>query len=134
MVTYVIPPEQVVGASGGLNYEVRDGAPVIVKLPELALNDDRQGKPVGIQRHIGRHPIAAFGNSDGNHQMLEWTTAGAGPRFGLIVHHTDAEREVAYDRESQVGRLDKALDDAAAKGWSVVDIKNDWAKVFSDSK
>ena len=128
--TYGIPPEQVVGSSGGLKYELRDGTPVIVKLPELALNDDKEGKPVGIQRHIGRRPIAAFGNSDGDYQMLQWTTAGKGPRFGLIVHHTDADREVAYDRESRIGRLDKALDDAAAKGWSVVDMKNDWNQVF----
>ncbi|MBA4106494.1 MAG: haloacid dehalogenase [Pirellula sp.] len=128
--TYGIPPEQVVGSSGGLKYEVRDGTPVIVKLPELALNDDKEGKPVGIQRHIGRRPIAAFGNSDGDYQMLEWTTAGAGPRFGLVVHHTDADREVAYDRESRIGRLGKALDDAAAKGWSVIDMKNDWNQVF----
>ncbi|MBC8128491.1 MAG: haloacid dehalogenase-like hydrolase [Gloeobacteraceae cyanobacterium ES-bin-144] len=98
--TYGIPPEQVVGSSGGLKYEIRDGKPVLIKLPEIVLNDDKDGKPIGIQRHIGRRPIAAFGNSDGDLQMLQWTAAGAGPRFCLYVHHTDAEREFAYDRES----------------------------------
>ena len=129
--TYGIPPEQVVGSSGGLKYEVRDGRPVIVKLPELVLNDDKEGKPVGIQRHIGRRPIAAFGNSDGDLQMLEWTAAGPGPRFCLFVHHTDAEREWAYDRESSIGKLDKGLDEAKAKGWTVVDMKDDWKQVFA---
>ena len=100
---YGIPPEQVVGSSGGLKYELRDGTPVIVKTPDLVLNDDKEGKPVGIQRHIGRRPIAAFGNSDGDFQMLEWTTSGKGKRLGMIVHHTDAEREAAYDRESHIG-------------------------------
>jgi hypothetical protein len=128
--TYGIPPEQVVGSSGGLKYELRGGKPVIVKLPELALNDDKEGKPVGIQRHIGRRPIAAFGNSDGDLQMLQWTTAGSGPRFALYVHHTDAEREWAYDRASHIGKLDKGLDEAAAKGWTVVDMKRDWNRVF----
>jgi phosphoglycolate phosphatase-like HAD superfamily hydrolase len=123
---YGIPPEQVVGTSGGLKYELRDGKPVIVKTPELVLNDDKEGKPVGIQRHIGRRPIAAFGNSDGDFQMLEWTTSGKGARFALIVHHTDAEREVAYDRESHVGKLDKGLDEAKARGWTVVSMKDDW--------
>ncbi|MGL4402014.1 MAG: HAD family hydrolase [Luteolibacter sp.] len=127
---YGIPPEQVVGSSGGLKYELRDGKPVIVKLPELVLNDDKEGKPVGIQRHIGRRPIAAFGNSDGDFQMLEWTTAGKGARLGMIIHHTDAEREVAYDRESHVGKLDKGLDEAGAKGWTVVDMKADWKTIF----
>src|SRR6185295_18609802 len=106
---YGIPPEQVVGSSGGLKYELRDGKPVIVKLPTLVLNDDKEGKPVGIQRHIGRRPIAAFGNSDGDFQMLEWTTSAKGARFGLIVHHTDAVREFAYDRTSHIGKLDKGL-------------------------
>jgi phosphoserine phosphatase len=127
---YGIPPEQVVGSSAGLKYEIRDGKPVIVKLPNLVLNDDKEGKPVGIQRHIGRRPIAAFGNSDGDLQMLQWTTAGSGPRFALYVHHTDAEREWAYDRKSHVGKLDKGLAEAAAKGWTVVDMKRDWAKVY----
>ena len=128
--TYGIPPEQVVGSSGGLKYELRDGMPVLVKLPEIILNDDNVGKPVGIQRHIGRRPIAAFGNSDGDFQMIEWTTAGKGARFGLIVHHTDAEREVAYDRESHIGKLDKGLDAAKERGWTVVSMKDDWAKIY----
>ncbi|MDO6385938.1 HAD family phosphatase [Uliginosibacterium sp. 31-12] len=128
--TYGIPPEQVVGSSGGLKYEVRDGKPVIVKLPSLVLNDDKDGKPVGIQRHIGRRPIAAFGNSDGDLQMLQWTMAGSGPRFALYVHHTDAEREWAYDRKSPIGKLDKGLDEAKAKGWTVVDMKNDWQQIY----
>ncbi|MEQ1883252.1 MAG: HAD family hydrolase [Burkholderiales bacterium] len=127
---YGIPPEQVVGSSGGLKYEFRNGKPVIVKLPELVLNDDKAGKPVGIQRHIGRRPIAAFGNSDGDLQMLQWTAAGSGPRFCLYVHHTDAEREWAYDRKSHIGKLDKGLDEAQAKGWTVVSMKDDWNKVF----
>jgi len=126
---YGIPPEQVVGSSGGLKYEVRDGKPVIVKLPTIVLNDDKDGKPVGIQRHIGRRPIAAFGNSDGDFQMLEWTTSGPGPRFGLLVHHTDAAREWAYDRDSHIGRLARGLDEAQARGWTVVDMKADWKTI-----
>ena len=129
--TYGIPPEQVVGSSGKLKFEMRDGAPVLIKLPEIDLIDDKEGKPVGIQSHIGRRPIAAFGNSDGDLQMLQWTAAGPGPRFCLIVHHTDAEREYAYDRSSHVGQLDKALDEAQRRGWTVVDMKRDWAEVFS---
>jgi len=120
---YGIPPEQVVGSSGGLKYELREGKPVIVKLPTVVLNDDKDGKPVGIQRHIGRRPVMAFGNSDGDFQMLEWTTSGPGPRFGLYVHHTDAVREWAYDRKSHIGKLDKGLDEAKAKGWTVVSMK-----------
>ncbi|MFZ4287984.1 HAD family hydrolase [Variovorax sp. HJSM1_2] len=127
---YGIPPEQVVGSSGGLKFELRGNVPVLVKLPSLVLNDDKEGKPVGIQRHIGRRPIAAFGNSDGDLQMLQWTTAGSGARFALYVHHTDAGREWAYDRKSHIGKLDKGLDEATAKGWTVVDMKNDWKKVF----
>jgi len=127
---YGIPPEQVVGTSGGLKLEIRDGVPVILKTPELVLNDDKEGKPVGIQRHIGRRPIAAFGNSDGDLQMLQYTAAGSGPRFCLFIHHTDAEREYAYDRESHVGKLDKGLDEAAAKGWTVVSMKDDWKTIF----
>jgi len=127
---YGIPPEQVVGSMGGLQFEVRDGRPVLMKLPTAVLVDDGPGKPVGIQRNIGRRPIAAFGNSDGDFQMLQWTTAGDGARFGLIVHHDDAQREWAYDRDSHVGRLDKALDAAPANGWIVVSIKNDWKKIF----
>ena len=131
---YGIPPEQVVGSSGGLKFELRDGKPVIVKLPTIVLNDDKEGKPVGIQRHIGRRPIAAFGNSDGDLQMLQWTAAGKGPRFCLYVHHTDAVREWAYDRTSHIGQLDKGLDEAAAKGWTVVSMKDDWKKVFPAAK
>ncbi|WP_265594145.1 HAD family hydrolase [Haloferula sp. BvORR071] len=130
--TYGIPPEQVVGSSGGLKYEVRDGTPVIVKTPEIVLNDDNVGKPVGIQRHIGRRPIAAFGNSDGDFQMLEWTTSGKGARLGMIVHHTDAEREWAYDRESHIGKLDKGIDAAKEKGWVLISMKDDWAKIFPE--
>ena len=128
--TYGIPPEQVVGSSIKAKYELRDGKPVIVKMPDLDFIDDGPDKPVGIHQHIGRRPIAAFGNSDGDFQMLEWTTSGKGPRFGLIVHHTDAEREWAYDRESHVGKLDKGLDDAKAKGWTVVSMKDDWNKIY----
>jgi phosphoserine phosphatase len=127
---YGIPPEQVVGSSGGLKYETRDGKPVIVKLATLVLNDDKEGKPVGIQRHIGRRPIAAFGNSDGDLQMLQWTAAGSGPRFCLYVHHTDAIREYAYDRQSKIGTLDKGLDEANARGWTVVSMKDDWKQIY----
>jgi phosphoglycolate phosphatase-like HAD superfamily hydrolase len=127
---YGIPPEQVIGSSGKLSFEMRDGKPRLMKLPELDFNDDKVGKPVAIQMHIGRHPIAAFGNSDGDLQMLEWARQGAGVRFALIVHHTDAEREWAYDRKSPVGQLDKALDVAQAEGWTIVDMKNDWNRVF----
>jgi haloacid dehalogenase-like hydrolase len=127
---YGVPPEQVVGSSGKLNFELRDGKPVLKKLPELNLIDDKAGKPVGIQTHIGGQPIVAFGNSDGDLQMLNWAKGGGGVRFALIVHHTDAEREWAYDRNSSVGRLDKALDAAQATGWTVVEMKNDWKKIF----
>jgi phosphoglycolate phosphatase-like HAD superfamily hydrolase len=127
---YGIPPEQVVGSSGGLKYELRDGKPVLVKLPEIAHNDDKDGKPVGIQRHIGRRPIFAAGNSDGDLQMLQWTAAGTRPSFCLYVHHTDAEREWAYDRESHIGKLDKGLDEAKAKGWTVASMKEDWKSIF----
>jgi len=128
--TYGIPPEQVVGSSGKTKFEMRDGKPVLIKLPEIGSINDKEGKPVNINLHIGRRPIMAFGNSDGDLQMLQWTTSGAGPRFGLIVHHTDAEREWAYDRESHIGKLDKALDEAKAKGWTVVNMKNDWREIF----
>jgi hypothetical protein len=127
---YGIPPEQVIGSSIKTKFELRDGKPVLVRLPEINFIDDKAGKPVGIQMHIGRRPIAAFGNSDGDLQMLQWTTAGPGPRFGLIVHHTDADREYAYDRQTPIGRLDKALDQAKAQGWTVVDMKKDWKRVF----
>jgi hypothetical protein len=127
---YGVPPEQTVGSSGKLSFEMRDGKPILMKMPALDFMDDKTGKPVGIQMHIGRRPIAAFGNSDGDLQMLEWTKAGAAARLALIVHHTDAEREWAYDRTSSIGKLDKALDTAQAMGWTVVDMKNDWKTIF----
>jgi phosphoglycolate phosphatase-like HAD superfamily hydrolase len=127
---YGIPPEQVVGSSIATRFELRAGTPVLVRDPEVDFVDDKAGKPVGINRFIGRRPVLAFGNSDGDHQMLQWTAAGSGLRFIGLVHHTDAEREWAYDRKSHVGRLDKALDDALAKGWTVVDMKKDWKRVF----
>jgi hypothetical protein len=129
---YGIPPEQVVGSSIKTRFEMRDGRPVLFRLPEINFIDDKTGKPIGINQHIGRRPIAAFGNSDGDLEMLQWTTlTGGGVRFGLIVHHTDAEREYAYDRQSHFGRLDKALDAAAANKWTVVDMKRDWKRVFA---
>jgi phosphoglycolate phosphatase-like HAD superfamily hydrolase len=127
---YGIPPEQVVGSSGKLMFEMREGRPVLVKLPVLDFNDDKTGKPIEIQFHIGRRPIFAFGNSDGDLAMLEWTEAGSGARFMGLVHHTDAEREWAYDRDSASGRLDKGLGEAQAKGWTLVDMKNEWKSVF----
>jgi haloacid dehalogenase-like hydrolase len=123
---YGVPPEQVIGSSGKQMFELRDGRPVLVKLPELDFLGDKEGKPVAIQRFIGRRPIAAFGNSDGDLQMLQWTAGGPGPRFCLYVHHTDAEREWAYDRKSSIGRLDKGLDEAKSRGWTVVDMKTAW--------
>ncbi len=132
---YGIPPEQVIGSSIKTKFAVRDGQPLLVRLPEINFIDDKEGKPVGIQMHIGRQAIAAFGNSDGDLQMLQWTTAGGdGPRFGLYVHHTDAAREWAYDRDSSVGRLDKGLVEAKAQGWTVVDMKNDWKVVYPSER
>ena len=127
---YSIPPEQVIGSSIKTKFEMRDGKPVLVRLPEINFIDDKTGKPVGINEHIGRRPIVAFGNSDGDLQMLQWTTAGEGLRLALIVHHTDADREWAYDRKSHIGNLDKALDEANANGWTVVDMKKDWKRIF----
>jgi len=127
---YGVPPEQVIGSQGKLEYQVRDGKPVLVKLPEVQFVDDKEGKPIAIQTVIGRRPLAAFGNSDGDLEMLEWTTSGPGSRFALIVHHDDDEREWAYDRRSRIGTLDKAWDEAKAKGWTVVSMKDDWAIVF----
>jgi phosphoglycolate phosphatase-like HAD superfamily hydrolase len=127
---YGIPPEQVIGSSGKQKFELRDGKPVLVKLPELEFLDDKEGKPIAIQKAIGRRPLAAFGNSDGDLQMLQWTCAGPGARFCLYVHHTDAEREWAYDRKSHIGRLDKGLDEAQSKGWTVADMKRDWKTIF----
>jgi phosphoserine phosphatase len=131
---YGIPPEQVIGSSIKTRFEIRDGKPVLVRLPEIDFIDDKGEKPVGIHKFIGRRPIAAFGNSDGDLQMLQWTAAGSGSRFCLYVHHTDAEREWAYDRKSSIGRLDKGLDEAQAKGWTVVDMKKDWKRVFPFEK
>ena len=128
---YGIPPEQVIGSSIKTKFELRDGKPVLVRLRELNFVDDKASKPVGIHLHIGRRPIAAFGNSDGDLQMLQWTTSGSGERFGLIVHHTDAEREWAYDRTSPIGKLDKAWDEAKMKNWTVVDMKTDWKDMFA---
>lgn len=127
---YGIPPEHVVGTRLETRFAIRDGVPVLVLLPEIDLLDDKQGKPKGIHAHIGRRPILAFGNSDGDRQMLEWTTIGRTPALGLILHHTDATREVAYDRSSRIGHLEVALDEAPSRGWVVVDMKNDWRRVF----
>ena len=131
---YGIPPEQVVGSSIKTKFEIRDGSPVLVRLAEVNFIDDKAGKPVGINQHIGRRPILAFGNSDGDLQMLQWTAAGHGARLMLLVHHTDAEREWAYDRESAIGRLDKALDEAKRREWTVVDMKKDWEFIFPFEK
>ena len=131
---YGIPPEQVIGSSIVTNFERRGGKPVLVRQPKISFFNDKEGKPVAIQHYIGRRPIAAFGNSDGDLQMLQWTTAGDGPRFGLLMHHTDAEREWAYDRKSSIGRLDKALDEAQARGWTVVDMKSNWKTVFPPAR
>ena len=131
---YGIPPEQVVGSTIKTKFEMRDGKPVILRLPEIDFIDDKEGKPVAINKFIGRRPILAFGNSDGDLQMLQWTAAGSGARFMGIVHHTDAGREWAYDRKSSVGRLDKALDEAQAKGWTVVDMMREWKIIFAPKK
>jgi phosphoglycolate phosphatase-like HAD superfamily hydrolase len=132
---YGIPPEQVVGSSGVVEFQLgAGGKPELMKLAKIEFVDDGPGKPVGINRFIGRRPIFAFGNSDGDLQMLQWTTMGKGRRFAGLVHHTDSEREYAYDRNSKIGKLDKALDQAAAKGWTVVDMKRDWKRVFPFEK
>lgn len=129
---YGIPPEQVVGSTGVTKFQLgADGKPVLLKTAKVQFIDDGPGKASGINMFIGRRPIFAFGNSDGDQQMLQWTAAGAGPRFMGLVHHTDAEREYAYDRTSKIGKLDKALDEANARGWTVVDMKRDWKKVFA---
>jgi phosphoglycolate phosphatase-like HAD superfamily hydrolase len=127
---YGIPPEHVVGSRIRVRYERRDGLPVLLRLPEADFIDDKAGKPVGIHQAIGRRPIAAFGNSDGDFEMLEWTTSAPGPRIGLIVHHTDAVREWAYDRTSHVGQLARALDEARSRGWIVVDMKQEWRVIY----
>ncbi|MGD9635730.1 MAG: HAD family hydrolase [Pirellulales bacterium] len=129
---YGIPPYQVVGSSVKTKYELQGDTPILLRLPEVNFIDDKQGKPIGINQYIGRRPIAAFGNSDGDYEMLRWTTAGDGPRFGLIVHHTDAKREYAYDYPSLVGQLHRALDEAPERHWTVVSMKDDWKKIFPD--
>jgi phosphoglycolate phosphatase-like HAD superfamily hydrolase len=131
---YGIPPEQVVGSRAKVKYEVRDGTPVLVRLPEIDLIDDKAGKPVGIHQVIGRRPTIAFGNSDGDFEMLEWTTSAKGPRLGLIVHHTDGEREWAYDRESHIGQLVRGLDEGPKRGWIIVDMKRDWKVIYPPSR
>ena len=128
---YGIPPEQVIGTISDVQFSIKDGQPILTRLPKISFLDDGAGKPAGIYRAIGRQPIFAFGNSDGDLQMLQWTQSGKGKRFMGLVHHTDATREWAYDRQSKVGKLDKALDAAAANGWTVVDMARDWNKVFS---
>jgi hypothetical protein len=131
---YGIPTQQIVGSSGVVKYEVHDGKPQLLKEPKVNFIDDGPGKPVGINQFIGRRPVMAFGNSDGDREMLEWTTEGEPdrhlPGFALIVHHTDAVREYAYDRDSKVGHLDKAWDEGVKKGWTIVDMKNDWKQIF----
>jgi phosphoserine phosphatase len=131
---YGIPPERVIGSSIKTRYEVRDGVPVIARLPEIDFVDDKEGKPIGIHKAIGKRPIAAFGNSDGDFQMLEWTTSGPGARLGMIVHHDDAAREFAYDRDSHIGKLERGLDEAGARGWSLISVKDDWNTVYAPQK
>jgi len=128
---YGVPPEQVVGSSVKTRFEMRGGTPVLLRLPQMDFIDDGPGKPIGIEEHIGRRPIAAFGNSDGDLQMLQWTAAGPHRHLALLVHHTDAEREYAYDRKSTFGRLNVALDAAEKSGWTVVSMKDDWARIFA---
>jgi phosphoglycolate phosphatase-like HAD superfamily hydrolase len=128
--SYGIPPEQVVGSTVETVFQANDGKYSLLRQPKMDFIDDGAGKPVGINKYIGRRPVFTFGNSDGDHQMLQWTAAGAGPRFMGLVHHTDADREFAYDRQSSVGKLDKALDEATEKGWTVVDMKTEWSRVF----
>lgn len=129
---YGIPPQNVAGFSIKTKYKVVDGKPMILRLPELNFIDDKDGKPLGINSHIGKRPIAAFGNSDGDFEMLQWTTTGKGRRFGLLVHHDDGEREVAYDRASAMGKLDKGLDEGPKLGWTMVSMKNDWKQIFPE--
>jgi len=131
---YGIPPDQVVGSSGKVKYDTLNGKPVLIKLPEINFIDDKEGKPVGIHQYIGKRPIFTVGNSDGDYAMLQWTSTGNGPRFGMIVHHTDEKREWAYDRKSHIGNLEKGLDDATKYNWQIVDMKNDWKKIYSFEK
>ena len=127
---YGVPRERVIGSSIKTKFEVQDGRPVIVRLPEVNFIDDKAGKPVGIHQHIGRRPILAVGNSDGDFEMLQWASSAKGRTMGVLIHHTDAEREWAYDRESSVGRLDRGLEEAEARGWVVVDMKQDWLAIY----
>ena len=127
---YGVPPEQVIGSSIKTEFKIQNGKPVIIKLPEINFIDDKEGKPVGINQHIGRQPIAAFGNSDGDLQMLQWTCLQRQPSFCMIVHHTDNKREWAYDRESHIGTLDKALIEASKNDWTVVDMKSEWKTIY----
>jgi hypothetical protein len=131
---YGVPPQQMVGSSLALKYELRNGQPVLVQQPKVAFIDDKAGKPVGIHKAIGKRPIAAFGNSDGDFQMLEWTTSAPGARLGVLVHHDDAGREFAYDRKSPFGKLDRGLDEASARGWTLVGMKNDWKLVYAPER
>ncbi len=130
---YGIPPEQVIGSSIKVDFEVRDGEPVLIRQPEIDFIDDKEGKPVGIHKFIGRRPIAAFGNSDGDLQMLQWTAGGSGASLAVLVHHTDAEREWKYDRDSHIGHLDIALEQARKQGWLIVDIRRDWNSIYPAS-
>ena len=132
--TYGIPPEQVVGSSVVAKFQIKDGKPALIRMPKIDFINDKAGKPVGIYEHIGRRPILAFGNSDSDIQMIEYTLAGDGHRLGIFVHHTDADREYAYDRKSHVCTLDKALDQANANRWIIVDMKKDWKRIFPDLK
>jgi phosphoglycolate phosphatase-like HAD superfamily hydrolase len=131
---YGIPPEQVVGSSGKVKYDTMKGQAVLIKLPEINFIDDKAGKPVGIHQYIGRRPVFTAGNSDGDYDMLQYTSTGTGPHFGMIVHHTDAAREWAYDRQSHIGNLQKGLDDAAKYNWLIVDMKNDWKRIYPFDK
>ena len=131
---YGVPPQQMIGSSLALKYELRNGQPVLVQQPKVAFIDDKAGKPVGIHKAIGKRPIAAFGNSDGDFQMLEWTTSAPGARLGVLVHHDDGEREFAYDRKSPFGRLDRGLDEASARGWTLVSMKDDWKQVYAPAR
>jgi phosphoglycolate phosphatase-like HAD superfamily hydrolase len=131
---YGIPPAQVVGSEGTTRYQITDGVPSLMKDGGISFIDDKEGKPVGIMRHIGQRPIFAAGNSDGDFQMLEWTTAGDGPRFGMLIHHTDAEREFAYDRKGHIGVLSQGLDEAQERGWLLVDMAEDWGRVWPDAR
>ena len=131
---YGVPPQQTIGSSLELKYELRNGQPVLVQQPKVAFIDDKAGKPVGMHKAIGKRPIAAFGNSDGDFQMLEWTTSAPGARLGVLVRHDDAVREVAYDRKSLIGKLDRGLDEASVRRWTVVSMKDDWKQVYAPAR